>query len=158
MTALKTRPASAGTAYTDDFYTWTQEQGARLRAGDVSGLDRENLADEIESLGRSQFASLVSALRVVLLHMLKIDCDTIGQRRSWAIAIILNRRLAADEIEESPGLRRRLSEAIRRAYRDARLQAADEIGLSVDRIPESCPYTDGDILDRPFPIDPDEAA
>ena len=53
MTAL-TRPAAgpvpAGTAYEDDFYTWTQEQGARLRAGDLKALDRENL-EEIESLG-----------------------------------------------------------------------------------------------------------
>ena len=65
MTALKTRPASAGTAYADDFYTWTQEQGTHLRAGDVSRLDRENLAEEIESLGRIPFASLVNALRVV---------------------------------------------------------------------------------------------
>ncbi|MBP1179199.1 DUF29 family protein [Methylobacterium sp. PvR107] len=71
MTALKTRPAPAGTAYADDFYTGTQEQSARLRSGELSGLDRENPAEEIASSGKSQFASRVRALRNVLPPMLK---------------------------------------------------------------------------------------
>ncbi len=87
MTAVKARPSSVGTAYADDFYTWTQEQGARLRSGDLSGLDRANLAEEIESLGKSQFSSLVSALRVVLLHMLKFEYQPGRRTRSWTISI-----------------------------------------------------------------------
>ncbi|MCJ2143002.1 DUF29 domain-containing protein [Methylobacterium sp. E-066] len=155
MTTLKTRLAPAGTAYEDDFYTWTQEQGARLRAGDLSGLDRENLAEEIESLGKSQFASLVSALRVVLLHMLKIDHQPAKRTRSWAISIASHRVHAVDELDESPGLKVRLSEAIEKAYRRARLEAAKETGLPLKRFPETCPYTYQDIMDRPFAIDPE---
>lgn len=41
------------TAYADDIYGWAMEQAAALRAGDLSALDREHLAEEIESLGRS---------------------------------------------------------------------------------------------------------
>jgi len=39
-----------------DFYTWTREQAARLRASpcDVSQLDLDNLAEEIEDMGRSE--------------------------------------------------------------------------------------------------------
>ena len=155
MTALKTRAAQADTAYTDDFYTWTLEQGARLRAGDLSGLDRENLAEEIESLGKSQFASLVSALRVVLLHMLKIDHQPSKRTRSWAISIASHRAHATDELDDSPSLKGRLGDAIERAYRRARLEAAKETGLPLKRFPEACPYTYQDILDRPFAIDPE---
>ncbi|MEE7448944.1 hypothetical protein MRF4_14705 [Methylobacterium radiotolerans] len=155
MTALKTRPAPAGTAYADDFYTWTQEQSARLRSGDLSGLDRENLAEEIESLGKSQFASLVSALRVVLLHMLKFDFQPEMQSRSWAISIATHRLHVAEELAESPGLKARLVEAVAKAYRVARLEAAKETGLPIKRFLEICPYTYQDIADRPFAIDPD---
>ncbi|MEL6063583.1 MULTISPECIES: DUF29 domain-containing protein [unclassified Methylobacterium] len=155
MTAVKTRPAAAGTAYADDFYTWTQEQGARLRSGDFSALDYENLAEEIESLGRSQFASLVSALRVVLLHMLKFDYQPGKRTRSWMISIATHRIHIAEELSESPGLKSRLAEAISKAYRVARLDAAKETRLAVSRFPEACPYTYQDVMDRHFAIDPE---
>ncbi|WP_375454467.1 DUF29 domain-containing protein [uncultured Methylobacterium sp.] len=158
MTALaKTAaPADAGAAYADDFYTWTQEQGARLRAGDLTALDLENLAEEIESLGRSQFSSLVSAWRVILLHMLKFDYQPSRRTRGWVISIASHREAAADELKDSPGLKRRQREAMERAYRRARLEAAKETGLPLKTFPEACPYTSDEMLTRPFAIDPDD--
>jgi len=63
------RPAG----YDRDFYTWSQEQGRLLREGRWAEVDRENVAEEIESLGREQFNKLESAIRVILIHMLKWD-------------------------------------------------------------------------------------
>ena len=40
--------------YETDFYTWTQIQAQALRAKDWAVLDVEHLAEEIESLGRSE--------------------------------------------------------------------------------------------------------
>jgi hypothetical protein len=40
--------------YDEDFYAWTQAQAALLRAQKASDLDYANLAEEIESLGRSE--------------------------------------------------------------------------------------------------------
>ncbi|MCJ2041836.1 DUF29 domain-containing protein [Methylobacterium sp. E-025] len=154
--AKAARPAETGTAYADDFYAWTQEQGARLRAGDLTGLDRENLAEEIESLGRSQFSSLVGAWRIVLLHMLKWDHQPSRRTRSWVISIATHRVAAADELADSPGLKSRRVEAMERAYRRARLEAADETGLPLKTFPETCPYTHDEMLTRPFAIDPDD--
>ena len=151
-----TRPAGTGTAYADDFYIWTQEQGARLRAGDLDALDLENLAEEIESLGKSQFGSLVSAWRVVLLHMLKFDHQPSRRTRSWVITIATHRETAVDELRDSPGLKGRVTEAMERAYRRARLEAADETGLPLKTFPETCPYTREEMLTRPFAIDPDD--
>ncbi|MGU3666943.1 DUF29 domain-containing protein [Methylobacterium sp. A49B] len=155
MTALKTRPASAETAYTNDFHIWTQERSAGLRSVDLSGLDRGSLAGEIESLFRSRFASVVSALRVVLVHMLKFDFRPVKRARSWAIPIATHRVLIAKELAESPGLKGRLAEAVAKAYRVARLEAARETGFLVKRFPAACPYTYQDILDRPIAIDPE---
>lgn len=155
MTALKAQLAPAGAAYEDDFYTWTQEQGARLRAGELTHLDLENLAEEIESSGRSEFSSFASALRIVLLHMLKFDHQPSRRTRSWAISIASQRDNATDALKDSPGLKGRLDEAIERAYRGARLEASKETRLPLKRFPEACPYTYMDIMDRPFAIDPD---
>ena len=159
MSAAKAaaRPDPAGTAYEADFYTWTQEQGARLRAGDLAGLDLGNLAEEIESLGRSEFNSLTSAWRVILLHMLKWDHQPERRTRGWAISIRVHRNNGADVLADNPGLKARLGEALERAYRGARLEAASETGLPLKTFPTECPYTREDLLARPFPADPDDA-
>jgi len=71
---------SAG--YDSDFYSWSQEQG---RLGARRTLERgrpENVAEEIESLGREQFNKLESAFRVLLMHMLKWDHQPAGDREA----------------------------------------------------------------------------
>jgi hypothetical protein len=151
-----TRSAPAGVSYEQDFYTWTQEQGARLRAGQLDALDRENLAEEIEGLGRSQFDALVSAWRVVLLHMLKFDHQPSRATRSWAISIAAHREQAAEVLVDSPGLKSRTGEALERAYRRARLEASKETRILLKRFPTTCPYTLDEVLTRHFAIDPDE--
>ena len=157
MSAVKApaRPQPNAARYDEDFYTWTQEQGARLRAGELDGLDLGNLAEEIESLGKSQFASLVSALRIVLLHVLKFDHQPERRTRSWAVSIATHRDQAVEELDESPGLKSRLDEAVTKAYRRARLEASGETGLPLTVFPETCPYPLDAIMNRPFAIDPD---
>ena len=39
-------------AYDEDFYAWTTEQARLLRQGALSDLDIENIAEELESMGR----------------------------------------------------------------------------------------------------------
>lgn len=149
------RPQTNAAHYETDFYTWTQEQGARLRAGELEGLDLDHLAQEIESLGKSQFARLVSALRIVLLHMLKFDHQPARRSRSWAISIATHRDHVREELDESSGLKARLDEAVLKAYRRTRLEASGETGLPLALFPEACPYTLDEIMNRPFAIDPD---
>jgi hypothetical protein len=154
MTAATQPAAIRRTTYDEDIYTWAMEQAALLRAGDLAALDRENLAEEIESLGRSEFNSLVGAWRIVLLHMLKFDHQPSRATRSWAISIAAHRANGADVLRDNPGLKGRLDEALERAYRGARLEAARETGLPLSAFPERCPYTRDEMLNRPFPIDP----
>lgn len=59
------------TPYEADYAQWCAEQGALLREGRLSDLDRENLAEEIESLGRSDKREIRSRLGNLLLHLLK---------------------------------------------------------------------------------------
>ncbi|PIK68585.1 hypothetical protein CS379_34280 [Methylobacterium frigidaeris] len=130
------------------------EQAVALRAGDVSALDRENLAEEIESLGRSEFYALVEAWRGILLHMLTTDYQSERRVREWALTIEGERGRAAYLLADSPSLTSRLEEAMIRAYCGARLDAARDTGLPVETFPEACPYTRDDLLTRDFPVDP----
>src|SRR6266481_2752377 len=73
--------------YNRDFYSWLMEQARLVREGRWDALDRDNLAEEIESLGREQFNKLESALRVLLVHLLEWDHQPDQRTRSWVLSI-----------------------------------------------------------------------
>lgn len=152
-TKLKERPsppAAGATAYDTDFYSWTIEQAAALREGRMSVLDVENLAEEIEELGKEVFNKLASSFRVILVHMLKWDHQPERRSRSWVGSIEMHRLDIEDVIRDNPALRRRQQEAIERAFRQARIKAAVEMKRDKASLPTACPYSLEDILNRPF--------
>jgi hypothetical protein len=142
------RPPAA--EYWDDFYSWLMEQAAHLRAGRWEALDREILAEEIESLGREQFNKLESALRVTMMHMLKWDYQPQRRGRSCMLSIKGQRLELEDVLADNPGLKPHIPEATERAYRKARIEAAKETGLDENTFPKACPYTWNDIVAREF--------
>jgi hypothetical protein len=101
-------------------------------------------------LGREQFNKLVSALRLLMLHMLKWDHQTALRSRSWVLSIEEQRLEIADVLADNPGLRPRVAEAIARAYRRARIEAAKETDLDETVFPPACPYSFDDIMSRVF--------
>lgn len=141
--------AEALSRYEEDAALWAVQQAALIRAGRWDALDAENIAEEIESLAKTEFRVLVSALRVALMHMLKWDHQRERRSRSWALSIANGRTGAREQLDENPSFRPRLPEAIERAYRLARREAAIETGLPLRTFPETCPYTAEEILERP---------
>lgn len=136
--------------YARDFYSWLMEQARAIRDGRWGAVDRENLAEEIESLGREQFNKLESALRVLLLHFLKWDHQPDLRSRSWMLSIEAQRIEIEDVLSDNPGLKPRTAEAVTRAYRRARIEAAKETGLDKSVFPEACPYSFVEITSRAF--------
>jgi hypothetical protein len=134
--------------YERDLYAWSQEQARLVREGRWAEVDRNNVAEEIESLGRTEFNRLESALRVLLVHMLKWDHQPRTRTRSWLLSIEAQRLEASDVLADNPGLRPRIAEALSRAYRKARLEAAKETGLDLAKFPESCRYSFDDVMRR----------
>ncbi len=57
--------------YDTDSYGWTTEQAALLRAGRLDAIDVANIAEEIESMGRSEKRELVGWLAVLSTHLPK---------------------------------------------------------------------------------------
>jgi len=139
-------------AYEHDLYSWLMEQARHLRAARWNALDRDNLAEEIESLGREQLNKLESALRVLLLHMLKWDYQPERRGRSWWATIGEQRLRVDDLLADNPSLRPRVLEAVTRAYRRARLRAVKQTDLDEARFPRSCPYSWDDIVSRNFSV------
>ena len=140
--------APGGATYERDFYTWTQEQGRLLRQGAWAQIDRDNIAEEIETLGRSEFDKLESALRVLLLHLLKWDFQPQMRSRSWVLSIKEQRIQVRKVLAGNPGLKPRIEEAIAGAYEEACIGAAKETGLDEDAFPPTCPYDFGEITGR----------
>ena len=133
-----------------DFYTWTQQQAALLRAGRLAELDVANLLEEVEDMGRSEKRELLNRLAVLLAHLLKWRYQSQRRGRSWALTIKEQRLEARAELEDNPGLKPRLPEAFHRAYARACLQAAKETRLEESSFPKSCPWTVEQVLDDEF--------
>lgn len=142
------RIAKPQAEYERDFYAWCMEQAARARAG--LPLDAEHVAEEIESMGRSDKREIVSRLEVLLRHLLKWHFQPELRGRSWVLTVETQRRAITALIEESPSLAGLPAEALPLAYKRARDAAAVETGLLTDAFPEACPYSVEDVLGRPL--------
>ncbi len=136
--------------YLSDFLAWSQEQGRLLKARSSAGLDWDNLAEEIETLGRSERNEIRSRLVVLLQHLLKWQFQPSRRKPGWAASILEARDGINVQLEESPSLKRYPETVVDRQYRIARLKAADETGLPVEAFPAECPYTLNQILDEAF--------
>jgi len=77
--------------YDQDLYSWAVEQAALLRAGKIAEADARNIAEELDDVGNEQYDKLESALRVILLHLLKWDHQPGRRSRSWYASIKVQR-------------------------------------------------------------------
>ena len=70
-----------------DFYAWSLEQAALLRQGRTAEADLDLIAEEIESMGKTEKRELVSRLTVLILHLLKWRFQPKGRGKSWRLSI-----------------------------------------------------------------------
>lgn len=140
--------------YDEDFYAWTVEQARLLRAGELSALDAENIAEEIESMGKSDRRELRSRLTVLLSHLLKWRFQPEQRSSSWSGTIREQRRQIELVLADSPSLRPVLAKALAEAYAEAREDGAEETGLGPDAFPAECPFTAEEVLARGFLPEP----
>ena len=123
---------------------------ALLREGPLSDLDRENLAEEIESLGRSDKREIERRLKVLLVHLLKSQFQPERAKQGWKSTIVEQRRRIYKLVKESPSLRQYPTLVLAEEYEYARDDVAEETGLPVHAFPKTCPYSIADILDLKF--------
>src|SRR5947209_7682150 len=125
--------------YDTDFYAWTREQAELLRSGRLAQADIEHIAEEIDSMGRTEKRELISRLTVLLSHLLKWRHQPGKQGASWEASIRVQRYDVEDHLAGNPSLKPLLPQALASAYRKARREALAETGLPPETIfPESC--------------------
>jgi hypothetical protein len=140
--------------YEDDLYSWAREQAALLRAGRIAEADTQNIAEEIEDVGSEQYEKLESALRIILLHMLKWDHQPARRSRSWRASVLVQRNHIQRVLTKNPGLKPHIREAVRHVYADACIIAAAQTRLDDRQYPLHCPYSWQEITHRPIPWPP----
>jgi len=126
--------------YERDFYAWANEQSALLRAGRLSEVDIGHIAEEIESMGKTEKRELVSRLTVLLLHLLKWQFQPGLRGKSWRNTIRVQRIGLASHMQDNPSLKAVLAEAMVEGYRIARLEAENQTGLAEETFPPDCPW------------------
>lgn len=146
--------APASPPYELDGYGWAVAQAELLRERRFEEIDLINIIDEIEAVGRGEWRTVRSALRVLGMHILKWKYQPERQSRSWALSIASQRLEYARAIKENPSLKPHLDEILIEAHERGRVEAARETDLPLKTFPVE-PLDWSVILDEPFEFDPD---
>ncbi|WP_206682725.1 DUF29 domain-containing protein [Chthonobacter albigriseus] len=149
MAKLLDRPTMPDT-YEEDFYAWTQEQAAKLRARSHNDIDWENLAEEIDSVGGQQKQEIENRLDQLLMHLLKARFQPEQWKGGWQATIKVQRLGIQKVIRRNPSLKKYPADVLAEEYETARLLAIAETGLPESTFPETCPFTIEEIMDDGF--------
>jgi hypothetical protein len=135
--------------YELDCYTWAQEQARALKGRRPKSLDRNNLAEEVEDLARSERRELERPLEVLTEHLLRWQFQSKRRSRSWTANIAGQRYKIRRRLEQNPGLKPKIPEVLADAY------AAARIGFTISALrnaklspAESCPWAFEQITDQ----------
>ena len=137
--------------YDDDILLWSEEQAAiirklgRTRRVVPDELDVENVAEEIESVGRSELAAVASHIQHILAHLIKLFAEPQSEAvRHWrgeifALHSEMRRRYAAS-------MRQRidLDQLWRLAREQSLLTLCD--ARPAESLPETSPFALDDVL------------
>ncbi|MGU3668786.1 DUF29 domain-containing protein [Methylobacterium sp. A49B] len=142
-----------------DIVSWAEEQAAALRAlaerPDLSNaVDWENVAEEIESVGRAHLRAVEGLLIQTLAHLLKRASAPLAPASLHWRAEIATFQITAWNAYE-PSMRQRLNWP--RIWKSA--VTAAEAGLGaygnelLPGLPDSCPIVPEDLLNDRFDVD-----
>jgi hypothetical protein len=141
--------------YETDTVAWAEQQADLLRrvaAGERPNAEPDwpNIAEEIDSMARTQARELASRIAVIMEHLIKLDvAPTAGPRRGWRETIRTQRREIAILLDDSPSLRPRVAAAIAANISHARADAAASLsdnGETPRRDIQSISYSEAQVL------------
>lgn len=136
--------------YERDYSQWAETMADLLASGNLTELDIENLVEEVRDLSKRERDSLLSSLRLIIHHLLKWDYQPQLRSRSWLVTVQRERSNVTDYLTDSPSLKKYMTdEHLDKIYKKARLDAIAETGLDM---PDVCPYTVGDVVNRNLQI------
>jgi hypothetical protein len=136
--------------YDRDFYAWANEQAALLRAGRLGEADFKHIAEEIESMGKTEKRELVSRFTVLLLRLLKWRFQPELRSTSWRLSVEEQRLQVASHLSDNRSLKALLAATLVDSYRLAVIGARRETGLGAATFPTACPWSFDQMMDDGF--------
>jgi hypothetical protein len=137
--------------YEQDYQQWLEKTVNLLRDRSFELLDLDNLIEEIEDMGKSSKREVFNRLVVLLIHLLKWKYQPARQSNSWLSTINEQRRQLLILFRDSPSLHKSYVPTIfSECYQMACKLASKETKLPLATFPESCPFTEIEILDFDF--------
>ena len=139
-----------------DFVLWTRTQAKAMRAAARAGsnlpIDWENVAEEIEDLGRSDRRELASRIGTIIEHLLKLHASpAVDPRGGWEATVMRERARIADLLADSPSLRPEVAALITRETPLARRLVARELAAHGERLADTPEFTEAQVLDDWLP-------
>ncbi len=119
-----------------------------LRAGRLTEIDAEHLAEEIEAVSAREKRELRRRLAILIQHLLKWQYQPEGQSVSWQVTIANQRDEIVEVLKDSPSLNEYLTTLLPSAYSQGNKWAALETGLK--HLPDECPYRLEQIMQADF--------
>ncbi|NET74519.1 MAG: DUF29 domain-containing protein [Sphaerospermopsis sp. SIO1G2] len=149
------------TLYDQDLQLWIETTIIQLQNNEFASLDIENLIEELMELGKSEKNALKSNLKILLAHLLKLKVQhnvPETMKASWYSSVVEHRQRVIDNLTDTPSLKSYLTEALEKAYPDARKLAIKEgklakLGIAIPAENEyscTCPFSIEQILDEDF--------
>lgn len=143
-------PTSNTITHDQDFSAWAFQNAELLRQGRLLDCDAANIAEELDSMGRSVRRELASRLRILLMHLLKWRYQPERRGTSWRLTIRNQRTEIRDLLKENPSLSAQLPNELDANYADARELAMDETGLPESTFPNESPFSLEETLNQAF--------
>lgn len=139
-----------------DFYLWTRDQADRLRKlAPSEGLDPDNLARAVESLGDREVHRITVLTGQILAHLIRLaSYPTSDNRHFWAEEALTYLFSAQDSYWPSMGQLIDL-QAVWAEARDVARVTLDAYAKDL-MAPQECPFTLDDLLGKD--LDPEDAA
>ncbi len=136
--------------YKSDLHAWALQATALIRQHKFEELNIEDLAEELDSMGRKERTEVANRLVILLAHLLKWQYQPAYRSASWRGSLIEQRKLILRQLQQSSSVKPYFPEAMAEAYPDAVDLAARETLFGSDAFPSDCPYTEEQILDYDF--------
>ncbi len=127
--------------YDTDFCLWIDHNVSLLRQGNLQDIDVENIAEELDSMSRSDKRELLSRLTVLIMHLLKWEYQVDKRSKSWTSTIKVQRLGIKKLIKNSPSLKYNIEAVVIEAFDDAKYLFEDETEIDKNTLPITCPYT-----------------
>lgn len=135
------------TLYESNYLQWLEETIKCLKNRQLADVDYENLIEELEDLAKNEKRRIRSLLEQIIRHLLLYqywDLEKTRNANHWAAEIISFRNQINEDLSTS--IRKHLEDNFSRIYSNALDYVKAKTKLT--NLPESCPYTLEQILDK----------